>query len=143
MQSRGDLDVDASPSELAVAVVAAVEGGLLLAKTARSPAPLKRTRHGPLLCRSALPRVGHPASESPSSLISRLSATVRPDLCLVWTLGPRVLRTSPSCSNPAVHGIVISRVAPTDRDRPIRLKVRQAKPGGVGSHVKENATENF
>lgn len=42
MQSRGDLDVDASPSELAVAVVAAVEGGLLLAKTARSPAPLKR-----------------------------------------------------------------------------------------------------
>jgi len=23
------------------------------------------------------------------------------------------------------------------------LKVRQAKPGGVGSHVKENATENF
>ncbi len=42
MQLRGDLDVDASPSELAVAVVAAVEGGLLLAKTARSPAPLKR-----------------------------------------------------------------------------------------------------
>jgi hypothetical protein len=31
----------------------------------------------------------------------------------------------------------------TDRDRPIVLKVRQAKPGGVGSHVKENATENF
>jgi hypothetical protein len=27
--------------------------------------------------------------------------------------------------------------------RPILLKVRQAKPGGVGSHVKENATENF
>jgi len=26
---------------------------------------------------------------------------------------------------------------------PILLKVRQAKPGGVGSHVKENATENF
>jgi hypothetical protein len=25
----------------------------------------------------------------------------------------------------------------------ILLKVRQAKPGGVGSHVKENATENF
>lgn len=42
MQSRGDLDSDASPSELAVAVVAAVEGGLLLAKTARSEAPLKR-----------------------------------------------------------------------------------------------------
>lgn len=41
MQSRGDLDVDASPRELAIAVVAAVEGGLLLAKTARSPAPLK------------------------------------------------------------------------------------------------------
>jgi hypothetical protein len=30
-----------------------------------------------------------------------------------------------------------------DRYRPILLKVRQAKPGGVGSHVKENATENF
>lgn len=41
MKSRGGLDVDASPRELAVAVVAAVEGGLLLAKTARSPAPLK------------------------------------------------------------------------------------------------------
>jgi len=27
--------------------------------------------------------------------------------------------------------------------RPIPLKVRQAKPGGVGSHVKENVTENF
>jgi hypothetical protein len=27
--------------------------------------------------------------------------------------------------------------------RPMLLKVRQAKPGGVGSHVKENATENF
>jgi hypothetical protein len=26
---------------------------------------------------------------------------------------------------------------------PILLKVRQAKPGGVGSHVKENATENL
>jgi len=25
----------------------------------------------------------------------------------------------------------------------ISLKVRQAKPGGVGSHVKENTTENF
>jgi hypothetical protein len=25
----------------------------------------------------------------------------------------------------------------------ILLKVRQAKPGGVGSHMKENATENF
>ena len=42
MKSRGGLDADASPRELAVAVVAAVEGGLLLAKTARSPAPLKR-----------------------------------------------------------------------------------------------------
>lgn len=40
MQSRGDLKADASPRELAVAVVAAVEGGLLLAKTARSPTPL-------------------------------------------------------------------------------------------------------
>jgi hypothetical protein len=28
-------------------------------------------------------------------------------------------------------------------NRPILLKVRQAKPGGVGSHVKENTTENF
>ena len=41
MKSRGDLEADVSPHELAVAVVAAVEGGLLLAKTARSPAPLK------------------------------------------------------------------------------------------------------
>jgi TetR/AcrR family transcriptional regulator, transcriptional repressor for nem operon len=62
MQSRGDLDVDASPSELAVAVVAAVEGGLLLAKTARSPAPLKRAldmalRYVGLHCReSGTPR---------------------------------------------------------------------------------------
>jgi hypothetical protein len=31
----------------------------------------------------------------------------------------------------------------TNCSRPILLKVRQAKPGGVGSHVKENATENF
>jgi TetR/AcrR family transcriptional regulator, transcriptional repressor for nem operon len=42
MKSRGDLNIDASPRELAVAVVAAVQGGLLLAKTARSPSPLKR-----------------------------------------------------------------------------------------------------
>jgi hypothetical protein len=26
---------------------------------------------------------------------------------------------------------------------PILLKVRQVKPGGVGSHVKENTAENF
>jgi hypothetical protein len=31
----------------------------------------------------------------------------------------------------------------TDSFGSILLKVRQAKPGGVGSHVKENATENF
>jgi TetR/AcrR family transcriptional repressor of nem operon len=42
MNSHGDLAVDASPHELAIAVVAAVQGGLSLAKTARSPAPLKR-----------------------------------------------------------------------------------------------------
>lgn len=42
MKSRGDLAANASPHELAVAVVAAVQGGLLLAKTARSPAPLRR-----------------------------------------------------------------------------------------------------
>jgi hypothetical protein len=34
-------------------------------------------------------------------------------------------------------------MSPGDGERPILLKVRQAKPGGVGSHVKENATENF
>lgn len=63
MQSRGDLDLDISPHELAVAVVAAVEGGLLLAKTARSPAPLKRAldmaiRYVGLHCRESrtLPR---------------------------------------------------------------------------------------
>ena len=42
MRSGGDLDAEASPRELAIAVLAAVEGGLLLAKTARSPAPLRR-----------------------------------------------------------------------------------------------------
>lgn len=61
MQSRGDLDVDASPRELAVAVVAAVEGGLLLAKTARSPGPLKRAldmalRYVGLHCRESATR---------------------------------------------------------------------------------------
>ena len=61
MQSRGDLDVDASPRELAVAVVAAVEGGLLLAKTARSPGPLKRAldmalRYVGLHCRESVIR---------------------------------------------------------------------------------------
>ena len=58
MKSRGELDVEAAPSELAVAVVAAVEGGLLLAKTARSPAPLKLAldmalRYVGLHCREA------------------------------------------------------------------------------------------
>jgi hypothetical protein len=44
-------------------------------------------------------------------------------------------------------GVVTRRreTAPTANgsDRPIVLKVRQAKPGGVGSHVKDNTTENF
>ena len=31
----------------------------------------------------------------------------------------------------------------TGWSRPIPLKVRQVKPGGVGSHVRENATESF
>lgn len=65
MQSRGDLHVDASPRELAVAVVAAVEGGLLLAKTARNPAPLKRALD------MALRYVGLHCRESGTSARSR------------------------------------------------------------------------
>lgn len=38
---------------------------------------------------------------------------------------------------------VTATVGLSVRVRPILLKVRQAKPGGVGSHVKENTTENF
>ena len=41
MQSRGELSSSASPRDLAISVLAALQGGLLLAKTARSPAPLK------------------------------------------------------------------------------------------------------
>jgi len=40
MQSRGELSPSASPRDLAISVLAAVQGGLLLAKTAHSPAPL-------------------------------------------------------------------------------------------------------
>jgi TetR/AcrR family transcriptional regulator, transcriptional repressor for nem operon len=40
MQSRGELSPSASPRDLAVAVLAAVQGGLLLAKTTHSTAPL-------------------------------------------------------------------------------------------------------
>jgi AcrR family transcriptional regulator len=59
MKSRGDMAVGASPHELAVAVVAAVEGGLLLAKTARSATPLKcaldmAVRYVELHCRNRL-----------------------------------------------------------------------------------------
>ena len=40
MQTRGELSPSASPRDLATSVLAAVQGGLLLAKTAHSPAPL-------------------------------------------------------------------------------------------------------
>ena len=40
MQSRGELSPSASPRDLAISVLAALQGGLLLAKTAHSPAPL-------------------------------------------------------------------------------------------------------
>ncbi|HWW51442.1 MAG TPA: TetR/AcrR family transcriptional regulator [Verrucomicrobiae bacterium] len=40
MQSRGELSSSASPRDLAISVLAALQGGLLLAKTAHSPAPL-------------------------------------------------------------------------------------------------------
>ena len=40
MQSRGELSPSASPRDLAISVLAAVQGGLLLAKTARSSTPL-------------------------------------------------------------------------------------------------------
>jgi TetR/AcrR family transcriptional regulator, transcriptional repressor for nem operon len=40
MQSRGELSPSASPRDLAISVLAAVQGGLLLAKTAHNPAPL-------------------------------------------------------------------------------------------------------
>jgi AcrR family transcriptional regulator len=41
MQSRGDLAGDADPDRLALAVLGAAQGGLLLAQTARSVAPLE------------------------------------------------------------------------------------------------------
>jgi len=40
MQSRGELSPSASPRELAISVLAAVQGGLLLAKTTHSTVPL-------------------------------------------------------------------------------------------------------
>ena len=40
MQSRGELSPSASPRDLAISLLAALQGGLLLAKTAHSPAPL-------------------------------------------------------------------------------------------------------
>jgi TetR/AcrR family transcriptional regulator, transcriptional repressor for nem operon len=41
MQSRGELAADADPAELAVAMLAAVQGGLLLSQVSRDPAPLR------------------------------------------------------------------------------------------------------
>ena len=41
MHERGELAASANPHELATAVLSAVQGGLLLAKTARSSHPLK------------------------------------------------------------------------------------------------------
>jgi TetR/AcrR family transcriptional regulator, transcriptional repressor for nem operon len=41
MQERGELDASADPRDLALALLSAVEGGLLLAKTTRSSRPLE------------------------------------------------------------------------------------------------------
>lgn len=41
MQQRGELAADADPAELAVAMLAAVQGGLLLSQVRRDPAPLR------------------------------------------------------------------------------------------------------
>jgi TetR/AcrR family transcriptional regulator, transcriptional repressor for nem operon len=41
MQARGDLRSDAAPDELALAVMAALQGGLLLTQTRRETAPLE------------------------------------------------------------------------------------------------------
>ncbi|GAA1598278.1 MULTISPECIES: TetR/AcrR family transcriptional regulator [Kribbella] len=41
MQSRGELAADADPGELAVAMLAAVQGGLLLSQVNRDPEPLR------------------------------------------------------------------------------------------------------
>ncbi|MEV4264666.1 TetR/AcrR family transcriptional regulator [Kribbella sp. NPDC049584] len=41
MQERGELAADADPAELAVAMLAAVQGGLLLSQVRRDPAPLR------------------------------------------------------------------------------------------------------
>ena len=41
MQERGELSASADPRDLAFALLSAVEGGLLLAKTTRSSRPLE------------------------------------------------------------------------------------------------------
>jgi TetR/AcrR family transcriptional repressor of nem operon len=41
MQDRGELNVDADVAELAIGVVVAVQGGLILAQAARSEKPLR------------------------------------------------------------------------------------------------------
>ncbi len=43
MKSRRQLTAEAEPGELAMFVTAAIQGGLLLSKTAKSIAPLKST----------------------------------------------------------------------------------------------------
>lgn len=45
MRGRGELAQDADPDMLALALLAAAQGGLLLAQTARSPAPLHVALH--------------------------------------------------------------------------------------------------
>lgn len=59
-----------------------------------------------------------------------------PTSALTVTRNPSVRRPIPDC---------IARYLPSTIGGfgPIPLKVRQAKPGGVGSHVKENTTEDF
>ena len=41
MRDRGELKPEANPAELATAIIAALQGGLLLAQTMRSSRPLE------------------------------------------------------------------------------------------------------
>jgi len=45
MQERGELGASADPHDLALALLSAIEGGLLLAKTTRSSRPLEIAMH--------------------------------------------------------------------------------------------------
>ena len=65
MQERGELAVSADPHDLALALVSAVEGGLLLAKTAQSSRPLE------IALDMAIDHVARHVTERPGSRKSR------------------------------------------------------------------------